>query len=91
LIPVTGKWLSWALALNRWAGGAVREAQARPSGNFLLDGASSASGLPSAWGLPIFLDGNCIRPLSMGSARPYTLRQGGVGSPLPSGRGFDPG
>ena len=34
------------------------QVKASTSGNYLLDGASSASGLPTAWGLPIFLDVN---------------------------------
>jgi HK97 family phage major capsid protein len=32
--------------------------KASSSGNYLLDGASSATGLPSAWGLPVYLDVN---------------------------------
>ncbi|MGA8889996.1 MAG: phage major capsid protein [Anaeromyxobacteraceae bacterium] len=34
------------------------QTKASSSGNYLLDGASSATGLPSAWGLPVVLDVN---------------------------------
>ena len=34
------------------------QTKASTSGNYLLDGASSATGLPSAWGLPVHLDVN---------------------------------
>jgi HK97 family phage major capsid protein len=34
------------------------QTKASSSGNYLLDGASSATGLPSAWGLPVYLDVN---------------------------------